>query len=771
MAASPMKLGPGGELRRPGSSSEARELPSLGGQPAGRQFYPPPGVPRPPFNTAYPPPRPDFDAFSDDELPREPEPEPESFPGGVMKEESAPPAKPTMERKGKVKAAARPRSPEFKVHREEVEEILEKPRYTSGWYRKAARITEEKIKTGYGVTAEQQGDGEGQRDEDGDTKLPGERPVSPEAHETWSLVYQEPHAMMEDLHGFGDLNAADRAGWTALHWAALLGKEGHVRLLLDSEASIRARSRVSVGRDVRAPNEAQVAVRIPKGATPLDVVAAAIEGIASTKAGAKTVGTGVLTSAPLATGHSLIHAWLRSAESELVRQEETAKWEARVAEQAQQLTQNERERREAETAERYEAAQQAVADARESVEEGDPDRALKYALSAVSALAGDDKGAAEVVTAVREQLVVVVRRLTSAAKAAGRAEQAAETEEQTELSVEQTEKAEQLIRELRQQNEKGEAYFEREKAALQGQIEAMAERIGQSKQKLAAMEKLVAQRDEEVKNAGQAVVDANRARDRAELDAERLRKKQERLRSFTDEQTLAATEAAAEKTRLAEELAKRTSTERKAEDNLRQAVTNAEKENHKLTDKLAQVLAEKENLNAELRMIADEVSDVKASWMADRSLIQTLQMQLGAQQQQAGGQQSEMTAMAVQHALEAQQAQAYVAMIEQQNQQQQAALIASQQVQQQLEQALYQQQLAMQHQTAGNNPSAAVAARPANWPPPTGSFNPHAQPPMPWQQGPGQHPQYSGSLSGGGQHEQQQQQASLCLCLCRCRCR
>ena len=93
--------------------------------------------------------------------------------------------------------------------------------------------------------------------------------------------------------------------------------------------------------------------------------------------------------------------------------------------------------------------------------------------------------------------------------------------------------------------------------------------------------------------------------------AERLRKKQERLRSFTDEQTLAATEAAAEKTKLAEELAKRTSGDRKAEENLRQAVTNAEKENLKLNDKLAQVLSEKETLNTELRTIAAEVGDVK----------------------------------------------------------------------------------------------------------------------------------------------------------------
>ncbi len=83
------------------------------------------------------------------------------------------------------------------------------------------------------------------------------------------------------------------------------------------------------------------------------------------------------------------------------------------------------------------------------------------------------------------------------------------------------------------------------------------------------------------------------------------------------------------------------------------------------------MLSEKEHLHTELRNIADEVKDVKASWMSDRALIQTLQMQLGAQQQQAGGQQNEMTAMAVQHALQAQQAQAYVAMIEQQNQQQQ----------------------------------------------------------------------------------------------------
>jgi len=423
------------------------------------------------------------------------------------------------------------------------------------------------------------------------------------------------------LHEFGDVDAADRAGWTALHWASLLGKEGHVRLLLDAGASIRAPSRISVGRDVRAPNEAQVAVRIPKGATPLDVAAAAMDGIASTKAGAKTVGTGVLTSAPLATGHSLIHAWLQSAESELVRQEETAKWEARVAEQAEKLIQNERERRADEIAERHDGAQQAVADSQAAVEEGDVERALKYVLGGVNMLAGDEKGAAEVAGAVREQVLAITRRLTSAAKAAGRAEQSSEAEEEHRLASEQVEKSEQLIRELREQNEKGEAYFEREKDAMQAQIEAMAERIGQSKQKLLAMEKLVAQRDEEVKNAAQAVVDANRARDRAEVDADRLRKKQDRLRSFTDEQTLAATEAAAEKTKLAEQLANREATDRKTEDDLRQAVMNAEKQNLKLEDKLAQVLSEKENLNAELRTIADEVRDVKASWMTDRALF------------------------------------------------------------------------------------------------------------------------------------------------------
>ena len=119
-----------------------------------------------------------------------------------------------------------------------------------------------------------------------------------------------------------------------------------------------------------------------------------------------------------------------------------------------------RDRREAETTERHETALQAVTDAQvrsrgfrasdaatllppatlklsrchnplkrsfctfqAAIEEGDPDRALKYALSSVNALAGDEKGAAEVAGAVREQIVVAVRRLTSAAKEAGRAEQ------------------------------------------------------------------------------------------------------------------------------------------------------------------------------------------------------------------------------------------------------------------------------------------------------------------------------------------------------------
>ena len=41
------------------------------------------------------------------------------------------------------------------------------------------------------------------------------------------------------------------------------------------------------------------------------------------------------------------------------------------------------------------------------------------------------------------------------------------------------------------------------------------------------------------------------------------------------------------------------------------------------------MLGEKETLNKELKTIAAEVSEVKSSWMADRALIQTLQMQLG----------------------------------------------------------------------------------------------------------------------------------------------
>lgn len=51
------------------------------------------------------------------------------------------------------------------------------------------------------------------------------------------------------------------------------------------------------------------------------------------------------------------------------------------------------------------------------------ERALKYVLGGVNMLAGDEKGAAEVAGAVREQVLAITRRLTSAAKAAGRAEQ------------------------------------------------------------------------------------------------------------------------------------------------------------------------------------------------------------------------------------------------------------------------------------------------------------------------------------------------------------
>ena len=49
------------------------------------------------------------------------------------------------------------------------------------------------------------------------------------------------------------------------------------------------------------------------------------------------------------------------------------------------------------------------------------------------------------------------------------------------------------------------------------------------------------------------------------------------------------------------------------------------------------MLGEKEALNKELKTIAAEVSEVKSSWMADRALIQTLQMQLGARQVRGAG--------------------------------------------------------------------------------------------------------------------------------------
>ena len=60
-------------------------------------------------------------------------------------------------------------------------------------------------------------------------------------------------------------------------------------------------------------------------------------------------------------------------------------------------------------------------------------------------------------------------------------------------------------------------------------------------------------------------------------------------------------------------------------------------------------------------------------------------------------------------------------------------------------------------QVAGNNPSAAVAARPPTFGESggAGAFNPAMQPPMPWQ---GQHPGASVSSTGGEQQQQQQQQ-------------
>lgn len=162
--------------------------------------------------------------------------------------------------------AGRPASPQFDMKREPVEQLLEKPRFSAGWYRKAERGRQEDADAptpmphteaalaaaaaGTPVRGGGGGGGLGETDEAGQL-------TPKDAKETWSVVYQEvPDMIIELKTRARGVDAADRAGWTALHWAALLGKDGHARALLDAGASCKAETAASVGREVRASGKA-----------------------------------------------------------------------------------------------------------------------------------------------------------------------------------------------------------------------------------------------------------------------------------------------------------------------------------------------------------------------------------------------------------------------------------------------------------------------------------------------------------------------------------
>eukprot|EP01046_Picozoa_sp_COSAG06_P043667 COSAG06_NODE_5757_length_3291_cov_1.286028_3_plen_179_part_00 len=61
---------------------------------------------------------------------------------------------------------------------------------------------------------------------------------------TWLLVQKRDSEMMEGLRGEVDL--ADRNGWTCLHWASLMGKDEHVAIILDSGADWSVETTVAI---------------------------------------------------------------------------------------------------------------------------------------------------------------------------------------------------------------------------------------------------------------------------------------------------------------------------------------------------------------------------------------------------------------------------------------------------------------------------------------------------------------------------------------------
>jgi hypothetical protein len=368
---------------------------------------------------------------------------------------------------------------------------------------------------------------------------------------TWLLVQKRDSEMMEGLRGEVDL--ADRNGWTCLHWASLMGKDEHVAIILDSGADWSVETTVAiqhVSGNRRAGTTPEELARYPGGVIKghVNIVAmlqAAERGGWQQRKMCKQNGDAAVA----ARDWVLAVHWYEKAlgavlqvedtpvckildplaearkevereEAERLRLEEQRREEARRREE-------ERRRREEEERLRQQRRHRALLEGKEKLRVGDGRGAIK---SAVAAMEGMDDLQDLVLAASRrvindevqsmEAILEEKLRMAEEKMAAQVKEAQDAAKEAHHLRVlEAAEYARKLAEEtaaLKEAKERAERELKAEKARLQEDYRKEKLRLQEE------MERYKAEKDREVELARQAQERAEKERDRVNAENERL---------------------------------------------------------------------------------------------------------------------------------------------------------------------------------------------------------------------------------------------------------
>jgi hypothetical protein len=285
----------------------------------------------------------------------------------------------------------------------------------------------------------------------------------------------------------------------------------------------------------------QEAIRVTSGSTARTV--------GETAAAAVVAASGSAAS-EVASGHTLVVAWLSSAEAEVSRQAEHSKWQTELSEVAQGMNKELLSRVQAEEEARDDRAMDHVLDGNAALEASDGAAATQSLLKAIAAL-GASTGAKTGGAAdrVKELATGVLRRMVAEVKASERAEAREQAVNKEVLWEQESDQAAKLIAELRDAGRKGEAYFDRETGRLQAQVEGLKVAHERMKTGQDSTTKESAAARYAAEEASQAVKDANRSRIKAETDRDALQARHAKLQAFADENAAARAVAGASSAR------------------------------------------------------------------------------------------------------------------------------------------------------------------------------------------------------------------------------